>query len=56
MTDARRALLGGLIDDAAQFPPARLPLAEALAGYRANAAGPHAWLQGRFLCPAARLD
>ncbi len=53
--DARAALLGGLIDDAAQFPPARLPLAEALAGYARNREGPHAWLQGRFLCPSPLL-
>lgn len=53
--DARRALLGGLIDDAAQFPPARLPLDDALAGYRRNRDGPHAWLQGRFLCPSHLL-
>lgn len=53
--DAGRALLDGLIDDAAQFPPARLPLDQAVAGYLAHRAGPYARLQGRFLCPAARL-
>jgi len=53
--DARAALLRGLIDDAAQFPPARLPLAEALAGYLRNREAPSAWLQGRFLCPSPLL-
>lgn len=53
--DAGRALLDGLIDDAAQFPPARLPLDQAVTGYLAHRAGPYARLQGRFLCPAVRL-
>jgi len=56
VNDARRALLTGLIDDAAQFPPARLPLAAALEGYREHREGPDGWLQGRFLCPSTRLD
>lgn len=33
-SDARWALLRGLIDDAPTFPPARLPTAEALADDR----------------------
>jgi hypothetical protein len=50
--DARRALLTRLFDHAAMFPPASLPLAEALAeDDRARASG-HAWLLGRFVVPA----
>jgi hypothetical protein len=48
-------LLGGLIDDAGQFPPARKPLERALDDHAALRAGPHGWLVGRFLCPASRL-
>ena len=54
-TDARRILLERLIDDAGLFPPARLPMDEALAAHAANRFGPAAWIQGRFVCPASRL-
>jgi hypothetical protein len=54
-TDARRILLERLIDDAGLFPPARLPMPEALAVHAANRISPLAWIQGRFVCPASRL-
>lgn len=54
--DARRAFLGGLIDDAALFPPARLSMAAAVASHIAHRQGAHAWIQGTFVCPASRLD
>jgi len=50
--DARRALLQNLFDHAAMFPPASLPLDEALAEDRRAQASPHAWLLGRFVVPA----
>jgi hypothetical protein len=53
--DARRALLGRLIDHAALFPPASLPMAEALAADRRARDGADAWLLGRFVCPASQL-
>jgi hypothetical protein len=46
------ALLTGLVDDAGLFPPAWLPMAEALARHRASA---HPMLSGRFLCPGDRV-
>lgn len=55
MTDARRALLGDLIDHAPLFPPASLPLDEALAEHRWFLAGRHGWLLRRFVVPASRL-
>lgn len=55
MPDARLALLRALIDDAGLFPPARKPMAGAVADHRAARAGEHGWLLGRFLCPASRL-
>jgi hypothetical protein len=53
--DARRVALERLIDDAGLFPPARKPMQRAVADHRAARAGPHAWMLGRFLCPASRL-
>jgi hypothetical protein len=49
------ALLDRLVDDAGLFPPARLPMAEAVQAHHAAKSGPAAFLVGRFLCPASRL-
>lgn len=54
--DARSAFLSALIDDAALFPPAREPMDVAVRGHTENRAGPYGWMQGRFLCPASRLE
>lgn len=56
MTDARRAALSGLIDHAPLFPPASLPVPEALAEDRRARDGEHAWLLARLVWPASRLD
>ena len=53
--DARHALLGGLIDHAALFPPASLAMPEAMAADREARASEHAWMLDRFICPASRL-
>jgi hypothetical protein len=53
--DARRALLERLIDHAALFPPASMPMAEALAEDRRARQSEYAWLLGRFVVPASRL-
>jgi hypothetical protein len=52
---ARHALLERLIDHAPLYPPASLPLADALADHRAATASPHGWLVRRFVCPASKL-
>jgi hypothetical protein len=49
-------LLARLIDDAGLFPPARLPMPEALAADRSLHRGEHSALIGRFLAPASRLE
>ena len=49
------AVLTHLFDDAGLFPPAKLPMAEALAAHARALAGPHAKLVGPFLCPVTRL-
>ncbi len=56
LVDGRKALFGNLIDFAGMFPPASLDTAAAVAGYRSARNGPHAWMLGRFLCPASRLE
>ncbi len=55
MKASLRALLSGVIDYAGLFPPAQLPLDQALKNYAEYRAGPDAWMLGRFVCPAAKL-
>ena len=55
MTDARRALFGGLIDHAPTFPPEELPLDEGLAEHRRVWASDTGWIVNRFVCPASKL-
>jgi hypothetical protein len=54
-TDARRALLERLIDHAPTFPPAQLPLADALADHEAARSSDAAWLVNRFVVRASTL-
>ena len=49
-------LLSGLIDYAGLFPPAKLPLDEAIRSYLHYAQGSDAWMLGRFVIPATRLN
>jgi hypothetical protein len=55
ITGARHALLTRLIDHAALFPPASLPMQAAIEVDRAARATPEAWILNRFLVPASRL-
>lgn len=52
---ARRAVLEGLVDYAGLFPPAGLPMAEAVANYAAYQRRADHWALGRFVVPVARL-
>ncbi len=56
MTASLRALLTGIIDYAGLFPPAKLPLDEAICNYARYRTEPEAWMLGRFVCPASRLQ
>lgn len=56
MSDARHALLTRLIDHAALFPPASLDMPEAMEEDRRARRSDAAWMLGRFICPASRLD
>jgi hypothetical protein len=50
-----RALLTSLIDYAGLFPPAALPLDQAIAKYLEYRRGDYAWALGRFVVPARKL-
>ena len=51
-----RQLLRGVVDYAGLFPPAGLPMAGAVEQYARHREEPSAWMLGRFVLPAARLD
>lgn len=51
-----RSLLGGLIDYAGLFPPAKLAMQPAAEAYFRALAGQQEWMLSRFVCPASRLD
>jgi hypothetical protein len=54
--DARRGLLGGLIDDATLLRPSAPPVEHAVAAYRALRATENGWMVGRFVVPVSRLE
>ena len=56
MSDARRAALTALIDHAPLFPPASLPMPDALEEDRRARTDEHDWLLARLVWPASRLD
>ena len=56
MTDARHALLAGIVDYAGLFPPAVLGMPEATANYASYRASDDGWMLGRFVVPVARLS
>src|SRR6187549_381215 len=49
-------LLQRSVDYAGTFPPATLPLSEAVANYAQERSGPRAWLLGRLVVCASGLD
>jgi hypothetical protein len=55
MAPGLRALLDGILDYAGLFPPARLPVDQAIRNYAGYRQGPDGWMLGRFVCPASRL-
>ena len=56
MTAGLRALMTGVIDYAGLFPPAKLPLQEAVREYLTVRESPEAWMLGAFVIPAARVS
>ena len=55
MKKSLRALLTGIVDYAGLFPPAQLPLDEAIRNYARYLGEADPWMLGRFICAAARL-
>jgi hypothetical protein len=55
MASSLQALLAGILDYAGLFPPAKLPLHQAIHQYERYRHDPDSWMLGRFLCPAERL-
>jgi len=55
MKQALRTLLSGLIDYAGLFPPAQLPLGEAVVNHLTYRRGDESWMLGRFVLPVTRL-
>jgi hypothetical protein len=53
--DARTAAFAALIDYAGLFPPASLPMADAVDEYERIRFGDHRWVASRFLCRASQL-
>ena len=53
---ALRALVAGLVDYAGLFPPAALSMSAATTAYAEYLASADAWMLGRFVVPAARLE
>ena len=51
-----RALLSEIVDYAGLFPPAQLPLEKAVREYAAHLSEEKAWMLGRFIIPAQRLE
>ena len=56
VTRSARVLLQSLIDYAGMFPPAALPLAEALANYQRYRDGEYGWILGKFVVRSADVS
>jgi hypothetical protein len=56
MSPALRSLLAGLIDYAGLFPPAGLVMDTAVRNYASYVGGEDAWMLGKFIVPASRLE
>src|SRR5207253_748386 len=50
-----RAMFAGIVDYAGMFPPAKLPLEQAIRNYARYRGEPESWMLGRFVCPASSL-
>lgn len=55
ISDSTKAFLGQLIDYAGLFPPAALPLEEAIANYGRYRQDPLSWMLARFVIPVSKL-
>ena len=51
-----KVLLSSVVDYAGLFPPAKLGIREVMINYAQAQMAPYAWMLGRFVLPASRLD
>mgnify|MGYP001295400290 FL=1 len=56
MKESLRTFMHGLIDYAGLFPPANLPLNEAIDDYIKHLNGENSWMLGRFIIPVSKLN
>ena len=56
MKESLRTFMHGLIDYAGLFPPANLPLNEAIDDYIKHLKGENSWMLGRFIIPVTKLN
>ena len=56
MERSAHAFFREIVDYAGLFPPAQLALDAAIQNYARYPQQPDAWLLGRFICPAPKLD
>lgn len=56
MTDSLQQFMSGIIDYAGLFPPAKLPLDEAIRNYAKYRQGHDNWMLSRFIIPASKLN
>lgn len=56
VTPSLRAMMSGLIDYAGLFPPAKLPLDEAMTNFAKYRTESDQWILSRFIIPASRLS
>src|SRR5205809_5493271 len=55
MACALQTLLTGILDYAGLFPPAKLPLDQAIDAYARYRQDPDSWMLGRFVCPIEQV-
>lgn len=55
VAESVRALLSGIVDYAGLYPPASLPLHEAISRYDSYFRSPFSWMLGRLILPASRI-
>ena len=56
ITESVRTLIAEIVDYAGLYPPAQLPMPEAVANYAVYLRSDYKWMLGRFIVSAARLD
>ena len=56
MKNSLQKIMNGLIDYAGLFPPAKLPLDQAITEYISHFSDQKKWMLGRFIIPISQLN